>query len=613
MKKSFNNVITCLLLAAIVALAITSCSFFGGGTQGGTATPPDSGVTEENVTVTFIDFYGNVISTQYVQVGSAATAPEIEEKIGAWKFDAWDKDFSDVRGDMKVYAIYKNTGYTVKYDTQGLLDISDEVCEKTAAPTSPEVVAPEDYIFGGWYLDASYRSRYDFSYALGSDTTLYAKFYLNIGGEYTVISSASDLGTIYADPGGKYIIVNDIDLRGESISVIPEFNGEIHGNGYKIRNFTLSNTADAVGIIGKNNGYICDLTIDGFNISATNDTSAALKYFGIVCGINSESGRIENCHIKNGEIKVIASYSNAGQTVYGFAGAFAGNNLGTIDGCTSDASINASFTASYNYNGHGYDYELYTYVGGICGANSGSGRVNGSANHGSITSTSYVWVGRYGRVVLRARVGGLCGQNHSIIENCMSDGRVTHDISDNESGRSYTDSYVGGAVGINDGEMKNTYTTGSVTQTGRLSYTALGGFAALNHGKISNSYSTASVDSRTGNVNSIGGFVGYNEVNNGSAATITKCFSTGSLILITDASNTGAFVGRSTGTEFIVYYLDTFSLTVGEEEVTPSLARGEARSEDILKSSDFIQNTVYFESDVWEISDGSLPTLKCLK
>ncbi len=618
MKNSFKFVIVCTLLAVTVMLAATSCALFGGNGNGtGTTTPPDSTPGGDNMgdtlfKVTFIDFYGEVISTQYVKSGDGAVAPAIDNKIGAWLFDGWDSDFAEVKEDMTVRATYKNTGYTVKYDTQGLVEISDEVCEKSSAPTSPELTAPEGYIFGGWYLDSSYRSRYDFSYSLGSDTTLYAKIYNNINGEYTVISSASDLGAIGADPDGKYVFVNDIDLRGESLSYIPEFNGEIYGNGYKIRNFILSSTADTVGVIGKNNGYISDIILSGFKISFTNETSKSIKYFGILCGLNSATGYIENCHIQNGDITVIASYKNASDNVYGFVGAFAGDNLGIIDGCTSNADISVSFTSSYDANGHG-KFEMYTCVGGICGANSGSARVSECASCGDVSLTSYVWVGKYGNITLRTRVGGVCGQNYSVIESCMSDGKVTHDISDNASVHIYTDSYVGGFVGINAGEIRNAYKTGSVKQTGKVSYSMLGGFAALNQGKIISAYSTASVEDTTGTVNSAGGFVGYNELKDGSTATVSKCFSTGNIILKSNASNTGAFVARSTGTEFSVYYLDTFTLTVGENVTSPSLERGEARSEDVLKGTDFVLNTVYFETDVWSVTDGTLPTLKCLE
>ncbi len=57
-------------------------------------------------TVTFVDDLENVFDTQTVVSGNAATAPEVPVRYG-YTFKGWDKDFSNVTGDLTVTAIYE--------------------------------------------------------------------------------------------------------------------------------------------------------------------------------------------------------------------------------------------------------------------------------------------------------------------------------------------------------------------------------------------------------------------------------------------------------------------------------------------------------------------------
>ncbi len=57
-------------------------------------------------TVTFVDWDGTVLKKEEVLVGTAATAPEDPTRDGGMKFAGWDKDFSDIQGDLTVTAQY---------------------------------------------------------------------------------------------------------------------------------------------------------------------------------------------------------------------------------------------------------------------------------------------------------------------------------------------------------------------------------------------------------------------------------------------------------------------------------------------------------------------------
>ncbi len=66
--------------------------------------------------VRFYNFQGQLISTQEVEDGQAATAPSIPEVInnsqGTYVFYAWDQDFSHVTSDLDVHPIYPLLGDT---------------------------------------------------------------------------------------------------------------------------------------------------------------------------------------------------------------------------------------------------------------------------------------------------------------------------------------------------------------------------------------------------------------------------------------------------------------------------------------------------------------------
>jgi Listeria/Bacterioides repeat len=63
-------------------------------------------------TVTFKDWDGSTLKTQFVNDGSAATAPANPSRSG-YTFTGWDKAFSSVTGDLTVTAQYSyNGGYT---------------------------------------------------------------------------------------------------------------------------------------------------------------------------------------------------------------------------------------------------------------------------------------------------------------------------------------------------------------------------------------------------------------------------------------------------------------------------------------------------------------------
>lgn len=69
-------------------------------------------------TVTFVDYNGAILETVVVAAGEDATAPEVPERKG-YAFVGWDKDFTNVRADLRVVAKYRQSQGTLKIDVSG--------------------------------------------------------------------------------------------------------------------------------------------------------------------------------------------------------------------------------------------------------------------------------------------------------------------------------------------------------------------------------------------------------------------------------------------------------------------------------------------------------------
>ena len=77
----------------------------------------------KSYSVTFYDYSGlKRVKDTYVVEGEAATAPELPSRKGL-TFEGWDKDFSSVTEDMKIYPIYSyNKDIEYKFSVTGFAD-----------------------------------------------------------------------------------------------------------------------------------------------------------------------------------------------------------------------------------------------------------------------------------------------------------------------------------------------------------------------------------------------------------------------------------------------------------------------------------------------------------
>ena len=151
---------------------------------------------------------------------------------------------------------------------------------------------------------------------------------------------------------------------------------------------------------------------------------------------------------------------------------------------------------------------------------SGDQKVGGLAgdNNGGFINDSYV----SGSVSGNIRVGGLVGFNYGQIRGSYTTGSVSGSNSDG--------SYVGGLVGTNSGQISASYATGDIS--GRVE---VGGLVGFNYGQISVSYATGDVSGGIW----VGGLVGSNLYNN---STISASYAVGD---VSGNSDVGGLIGRN--------------------------------------------------------------------
>ena len=147
-----------------------------------------------NYTVTFVSNGGSTVATQTVAYGALATAP-----TSTWAnhtFVNWYREaglvnvnnFSTpVTASITLYAKWNTNTWIVYFEENSGSTVSDQTVVNGSLATSPTSTRT-GYTFGGWYTTSGLTTLYNFSTAVTSSFTLYAKWTIN---SYTVTFDSS--------------------------------------------------------------------------------------------------------------------------------------------------------------------------------------------------------------------------------------------------------------------------------------------------------------------------------------------------------------------------------------------------------------------------------------
>ncbi len=313
-----------------------------------------------------------------------------------------------------------------------------------------------------------------------------------------LIENTKDFLTIGYYGDKYYKLLNDISVT----DVIPEFSGELDGNGHSI-----STQNDY--IFSSNKGTVKNLIIDSENL----------------VDINMENGCVMECSISNGVL--IAT------------------NNGVVKSCSSS-----------NYEGKMIDINNGTIKN--CKAEKGNLTTtnNGFIENSSVETeyTSYIAYENYGVIksctILNSEYSAITHRNFNgaIVSECLA---INGIISEFNYGRIQNSSSSGcglyaGIVIENYGDISESFSTktiiGGSSTTANLGLTSkLGGIAAFNdtQGKISNCYYDGYIRQENGSLAYlrrtvyVGGIVGFNY------GTINGCYSKGDIYASVHAKDNG--------------------------------------------------------------------------
>ncbi len=596
--------------------------------------------------VKFLDKTGNLLKEETVAYGSAATAPEVP-LVDGFLFDKWDCDFSSITQATTVKALYVADTYTLSFNTDGGNEIADRLYYKNDIPKQPTAPVKDGYFFMGWYLDESFTRPYDFTTGFTADTTVYAYF-----SESIPISSADELRAIGNYSTGKYHLTKNISLDGATWTPLSSFAGVLDGKGYTISDFVISSESSLAGFFTSSSGTIQNLTLSDFVFSVSARENQNTFTAGPLVGSNT--GTIENCHVKEAVLTYDTYKSATSGTYNSYAGGLVGSNSGTISDSTVMVEISgkvelySSKTSSGSGNNGHYYVDTNLSVGVVASRN--YGEIKRTTANAIIEISNVIYSGGHKGSVYSSqihaysilRIGGAASHNFGTIEKCESNMEVTCNPPKIEIGQNayaHPEVFIGGLVEQNDGTIFECHATGSLDIAERFYQTFVGGFVAENNNEIKNCHTDITLQISTSDSPStddaiggfvfknkgtiascyttstitsaakcpIGGFVGKNE----SGGVISKCFATGDITYTNNPSVVNLFVGTANdgGTLFKNYYNADSVILQGTNDVTVEDSNATETSVATLQSKAFLVDTLGWNTEVWEIVDGQYPTL----
>ena len=253
------------------------------------------------------------------------------------------------------------------------------------------------------------------------------------------IKTADDFtNVVKKEPSGYFVMVNDIDFNGKSITPLftssKPFTGTFDGNGKSIKNFKLSSvdssTNEAIhssqssqyyglfGYIGEK-GSVSNLTLDSFNIMIKRSSDSECHY-GLLAGYCA--GEVKDVTVVNSKIDVKSEKTAKEKFNVG----------GLIGKLTSTAKLsNVSVQADVIVYG-----AIDATVGGVVASTAGAVIMETKTENGvgfipNISKATYegnIEVTLKGSAATDAQtsVGGVVGNNYSaIIEECDSKGKIS--------------------------------------------------------------------------------------------------------------------------------------------------------------------------------------------
>lgn len=269
------------------------------------------------------------------------------------------------------------------------------------------------------------------------------------------ITTVEEFKNIKDDPTAYYKLGADLDFKDEgSIGLFSSsstaFSGTFDGNGYSIKNATLTSN-QYTGLFGyASNATIKNLTITDLTFELKSNLGNSIVAIGGVAGY-AENCIFENVKAENFTMKNTGTsnpFTSSSAKVYfgGFAGILktSTSKSSSIKNCSID---NSNITLSYISGGSSTTNPSYVYVGLFAGQIIGSTIVESSSAKGNLD----ISLNLYTKV--NAAIGGFTGalSSEKILKSCYSDCTIKATKSGSNVNGTVA---VGGLIGKNPNDGK---------------------------------------------------------------------------------------------------------------------------------------------------------------
>ena len=167
--------------------------------------------TANDYYVSFFTEHGDPPTSQNVKYNGTATDPGKLSEDG-YTFDGWytdetytkEFDFTKpITSNTTVYAKWTAKDYEVSFVTEHGKAPASQNVKYNGTAKDPGKLTAEGYTFGGWYTDATYTTKFDFTKPIKSNTKVYAKWEKNA----PVLPDTYELNV-----SGAFVYVDGVDV-----------------------------------------------------------------------------------------------------------------------------------------------------------------------------------------------------------------------------------------------------------------------------------------------------------------------------------------------------------------------------------------------------------------
>ena len=445
----------------------------------------------------------------------------------------WVANTYTVTMDPAGGTISKNT-YTVTYDSNFTLPV----------PTNSFGA------FKGWYLDGE-------KITDNAGASLVPWTYLENKTLTTnwieEISTVEEFLKIKESLNGHYKLVADIDLSTVDWTPIGSnatpFIGLLDGNGYKIKNLTITATnSNIAGLFGVSTGTIKNIILENVNVdivSITEDSKIAAL-------VAYNKGSLENITSLSGTVNI----ANHSGTITSYVGGIVSYNEGALTKITNNLNVSGG-----------------TYAAGICAYDSYTSSEKAGTYLINNSSVSGITV-----------AGGVYGYSkQKVFEYMKNTGDIT------------ALNYAGGIIGANTAQLNKPINVSYCANTGNITSTDNNYVTSYAGGITSYAYEILITDSyNTGSIAGFdrGGLVGYN-IGEGS---YVRCFNTA----LCGYGFSKYMGGGSVIQDSITFGATTFAS--GYATITNSYTTKPS-------NNSFYTDTLFWSEEIWNIPLNGNPTL----